>query len=123
MKRVLVVDDELMNRDVIGKILSKEGFFILEASNGIEALQILKNDHVDLVLMDLMMPVMDGFEAIGVIRNKSCYDRLPLIAVTALNDSETTQRVLQLGANGCIIKPFILPELVKSVKTALKIPL
>ena len=122
MKRVLIVDDEAMNRDVIAKILSKERFFILEAANGKEALEILKKDNIDLVLIDIMMPVMDGFETIEVIRMQSCYDKVPLIAVTALNDNQTIQKVLELGVSSYISKPFVLSELVKSVKTVLKIP-
>ncbi len=120
MKKVLVVDDEMMNRDLVCKILRKEGFFVIEAVNGKEALSILKNDRVDLVLMDLMMPVMDGFEAIEAIREESRYDKLPLIAVTALSDGETRQKVLSLGADGCILKPFVLFELVESVKRAIQ---
>lgn len=119
MKKILVVDDESMNRDVIGKILHKEGYAVLEAINGKEALDILAVEKIDLVLMDLMMPVMDGFEAIALIREHS-YDSLPLIALTALNDSETELRVLALGADDCITKPFELSMLVKSVKSALR---
>lgn len=119
MKRVLVVDDETMNRDVIGKILSKEGLFVLEATNGKEALDMLEQYDIDLILMDLMMPVMDGFEAITAIRKKDCYD-MPIIAITALHDNETHQKALQLGADDCITKPFELSLLVNSVKSALK---
>ncbi|HIP02259.1 MAG TPA: response regulator [Campylobacterales bacterium] len=120
MKRVLVVDDEMMNRDLIRKVLTKEGLGVIEAINGKEALEILKRDKIDLVLMDLMMPVMDGFEAIGIIRKERCYDALPLIAVSALDDRQTYQRVLQLGADGCITKPFELSFLVACVKSALE---
>lgn len=120
MKRVLVVDDEMMNRDLIAKILNKEGYDVLEASHGKEALEILDRDKIDLVLMDLMMPIMDGFEAIEMIRKLRCYDALPLIAVTALDDKQTHQRALQLGADRCISKPFELSLLVSSVKSVLE---
>ncbi len=120
MKRVLVVDDEMMNRDLIRKVLTKEGLCVIEAIDGKEALEILGRDKIDLVLMDLMMPVMDGFEAIGIIRKLSCYDTLPLIAVTALDDSQTYKRVLQLGVDECITKPFELSVLVSCVKLALE---
>jgi len=120
MKRVLVVDDEAMNRDLLKKILTKEGFYVLEAANGKEALDLLAQDNIDLILMDLMMPVMDGFKAIEAIGKERCYDGLPLIAVTALNDTQTHQRALRLGADACITKPFDLMTLVQSIKSALK---
>ena len=69
MATILLCDDDLMNRKVASKILVKEGFYILEAQNGQEALDILKKNRVDLILMDLMMPVMDGFEATKRIKN------------------------------------------------------
>lgn len=120
MKKILVVDDEIFNCDVIAKILTKEGFLVLEATNGKEALEILRSDNIDLVLMDIMMPVMNGFETIKAIKKENRFDKLPLIAVTALSDDETRREVLRLGVMGCITKPFVLSDLVNSVKEALK---
>ncbi|MCK4975207.1 MAG: response regulator, partial [Sulfurimonas sp.] len=67
MESVLLCDDELMNRKVASKILSKEGFNVIEAQNGQEAINILNTQRIDLILMDLMMPVMDGFTVLEEI--------------------------------------------------------
>ncbi len=120
MRNILVVDDEMMNRDVIKKILTKEGFFILEAKNGKESIEVLECNNIDLVLMDIMMPIMDGFEAIETIKKQSHYKNLPIIALTALSDTQTYQKILNLGAKTLITKPFKLPVLIEQVKFALK---
>ena len=73
MATVLLCDDELMNRTVASKILEKEGFSVVEAINGKEALEILNTTKVDLILMDLMMPVMDGYEATKIIKENEEY--------------------------------------------------
>jgi len=69
MACVLVCDDEFMNRKIASKILKKEGFEVLEAVNGQEALEVLKTKKIDLILMDLMMPIMDGYEATKKIKS------------------------------------------------------
>jgi len=118
MKRILIVDDEMMNRDLIAKVLKKEGFQSDEASNGFEALERLKVRPYDLVLMDLMMPEMDGFDAIQVIRDELQL-AMPIITVTALGDEAAISKALELGADGYLLKPFDLPTMVKTVKEAL----
>ena len=119
MKSVLVVDDEVMNRDLIGKILGKEGFRVIEAANGKEAMELLEHEDVGLVLMDLMMPVMDGFETIDAIRKETCYNLLPLIVISALKETDVLERALNLGADACFVKPFDLPVMVAAVRRAL----
>ncbi len=120
MKKILVVDDENFNRDIIKKVLIKEGFSILEATNGKESLKMLESNDIDLILMDIMMPIMDGFKAIETIKKQSLYKKLPIIAITALSDTQTYQKALKLGAKTLITKPFKLPLLIDSVKSALK---
>ncbi len=120
MKKILVVDDEAFNRDIIKKVLIKEGFSILEASNGMESLSILESNKIDLILMDIMMPIMDGFKAIEAIKKENIYKNLPIIAITALSDKQTQQKILKLGAKMLIAKPFELPILIDSVKSTLK---
>jgi len=117
MKNILVVDDEIMNQEVIKKILNKEGYNVLTADNGQDAIDRLKQHKIDLILMDLMMPVMDGFEAIEIISKNHI---VPIIAITALDDNKTHQKVLKFGAISCITKPFELKELVQSVRVAIK---
>ena len=110
MNTILLVDDELMNRVVASKILKKEGYSVIEASNGLEAIQVLKMTKVNLILMDLMMPVMDGFEAIKAIKNDATLKNTPIIVISALSDLEMVHKGLEIGANEYLTKPFNIIE-------------
>jgi two-component system, sensor histidine kinase and response regulator len=104
--RVLLVEDNEINRQVAHEILSTMGVQIAEAVNGQEALDYLEDNEVDLVLMDIQMPVMDGYEASAAIRNRLHRGDLPIIAMTAhamIDDIEESRRS---GMNDHIAKPF-----------------
>lgn len=121
MPVVLLCDDELMNRKVASKILGKEGFEIIEAANGKEALEILDKTRVDLILMDLMMPVMDGYEATKNIKTNEEYSAIPLIILSALSDKEAITKGLELGADEYITKPYDIIDFRLRVRNAIKI--
>lgn len=121
MPRVLICDDELMNRKVASKILKKEGFEVVEAVNGKEALEVLKNTQVELILMDLMMPEMDGYEATKIIKTDENLSHIPLIVISALSDRSAITKGLSLGANEYISKPFDITEFVLRVKNAINL--
>jgi len=106
MAKVLVCDDESMNRELASKILIREGFEVLEALNGEDALRVLQNNQVELILMDLMMPIMDGYEAIVAIKNNPKLSFIPIIVVSALFDKDAISKGLSLGANDYLTKPF-----------------
>ena len=117
MYKVLVCDDE---KDIVSAIsiyLTSDGYEVIPARNGLEALDIVKHNDVHLVLMDIMMPVMDGIEAMVEIRKIS---NVPVILLTA--KSEDTDKILGLnvGADDYIIKPFDSKELVARVKAVLR---
>ncbi len=121
MNSVLLCDDELMNRKVASKILNKEGFNVIEAQNGKEAIEILNTQRVDLILMDLMMPVMDGYEATSIIKNDERFSTIPLIVISALSDKEAIHKCLKLGANEYLTKPYDIVEFSLRVKNAIKL--
>jgi len=120
MATVLICDDELMNRKVASKIIKKEGFKVIEAENGKEALEILKKNDVELILMDLMMPVMDGYEATKIIKEDNRLSHIPLIVISALSDIQAIKKGLVAGANEYITKPFDLTEFTLRIKNAIK---
>jgi len=120
MATVLLCDDELMNRKVASKILYKEGFDVVEAKSAKEALELLKTTEVELILMDLMMPKMDGYEATEIIKNDENIAHIPLIIISALSDKDAIKRGLELGANEYISKPFDITEFILRVKNAIK---
>lgn len=109
-KRILVVDDEEMNRELIEALLEDFGHEVELAEDGVEALAKLKMDF-DLVLLDVMMPGMDGFEVARRIRANPDTKDLPIIMVTALSDREDRLRAVEAGANDFIAKPVDKMEL------------
>ena len=109
-KLVLVVDDQEINRDILGEILADD-YQVLFAENGKEALEIMRaNEDLSLVLLDLQMPVMTGFEVLEVVRDDASLRRIPIVVLTA--DKTAELRSLQLGAADFITKPFDMAEVV-----------
>ena len=108
---VLVVDDQELNRDILGMIL-EDDYELLYAENGREALELMNEraDELSIVLLDLMMPVMSGFEVLEAVRDDERLSQIPIIVLTAEKSAEL--QALQLGAADFITKPFDLPEVI-----------
>lgn len=115
--RILVVDDEKDIRELIMFYLHKEGFDVLEAGNGEEALEILENEYVDLGIIDVMMPVMDGFELVEELKE---FKDVPVIMLTAKAESKDKLRGFSVGVDDYVVKPFDPSELMARVKAILK---
>jgi len=123
-QRVLVTDDEPITRMLVKLLLEREHFEVLEASNGQQAVEIATREHPDLLMIDLNMPQMDGYEAIGRLRKDLSLATLPIIVLTAEEGPGVERRVLELGADDYIIKPFdpdILISRVNAVFRRLKV--
>ena len=105
-KKILVVDDSATHRMAVSKILqSVANYHILEASDGSNALETLKKEYIDLVLMDVMMPVMGGFETLTAIRDDEELSDVPVIMCTTVNEREEVMRLAKQGIAGYIVKP------------------
>ena len=104
--RVLVVDDDAITRMLVKLLLEREHFEVLEASNGRDAVEIASREHPDLLLIDLNMPQMDGYEAITNIRKDVSQASLPILVLTSEEGPGIEKRVLQLGADDYMLKPF-----------------
>jgi DNA-binding response OmpR family regulator len=107
-KSILVVDDNQDVRDLVIHFLSAEGFHIFSAPDGESALAILRANHIDLVLLDVMMPGISGLETLTEIRtgsNKKIRE-VPVMMITARAGTEDIDKALALGANSYIVKPF-----------------
>lgn len=117
MSKILVVDDDPNIRELVGLFLKNEGFDVYEASDGVEALSKLEIIKVDMVILDVMMPNMDGWELCSELRK---YYDFPLLMLTV--NGETSQKVkgFQLGTDDYLVKPFDPLELVARVKALLK---
>ena len=114
---VLVVDDEKPLREFVRRNLEVRGYKVLTASNGLEALAILRNETVQLVIMDIMMPHMDGLEATRRLRQESV---VPVIILTAMGEEADKVRAFDLGADDYLTKPFGVGELLGRVKAVLR---
>jgi len=101
---VLVVDDEEMMRNLLDKILSREGYRILTASDGVHALEMLDKEEVDLIISDMKMPRMTGFELLKHVKQQ--HPNIGVIIMTAYGDTYTVKDALLLGADEYITKPF-----------------
>src|SRR4051794_12663108 len=114
---ILIVDDEPKLLDLVRTILEKDGFNVIEAHNGYEAVERVRNALPDLVLLDVMMPEMDGFEALREIRKAS---NAPVIMLTVQATESDKVRGLELGADDYVAKPFDHRELVSRIKAMLR---
>lgn len=110
--KVLVVDDDMRNVYALSRVLKTAGLSVLMAANGKAAIEMLdKNPDIKIVLMDIMMPVMDGYEAIGLIRQKQQFKNLPIIAITAKAMLGDKEKCLQIGASEFLTKPIDIDNL------------
>jgi CheY-like chemotaxis protein/HAMP domain-containing protein len=116
-KKVLVVDDDMRNVFALSKILSDRGLKIYKAEDGMKALDILdKEPGIDLVIMDIMMPEMDGYETIRRIRNQKKYSNLPVIALTAKAMKKDYEQCIASGANDYMSKPVDTTRLISMLR-------
>lgn len=116
---ILIVDDITNNLKLVGKILDDVGYNTTFATSGFQALNRLKYNKIDLILLDLMMPEMDGLEVCQVIKNDPELQEIPIIFLTASYEEEKLIQAFELGAVDYITKPFIKNELLARVKTHL----
>ncbi|TJY42344.1 response regulator transcription factor [Cohnella pontilimi] len=117
MTRLLIVDDDSHIRELIALHLKREGYDLVEAASGQDALRIIENEGIDLVILDIMMPGMDGFELCRRLRENR---EIPVIMVTAKGEPAHKMKGFQLGTDDYLVKPFDPLELVMRVKALLK---
>jgi signal transduction histidine kinase/CheY-like chemotaxis protein len=114
-KRILIADDNVLNTYLFSEYLQEEGYQVVLARNGQEALESLQQSVFDLIIMDIQMPVMDGLTTIGQLRQQDQFQHLPIIALTALAMPGDQQRCLQAGATEYIPKPVQLKHLTRRI--------
>lgn len=117
---ILVVDDEQDLLDLIEYNLKKEGFEVLKAENGKEGIQMAREHAPDVVLLDIMMPIMDGMEAVEIMRDDDDLRRIPIIFLTARGDEKTEVEGLNKGGDDYITKPISTTKLISRIKAVLR---
>ena len=119
--KLLVVDDVQTNVLLLKALLGKEGYGILVANNGQEALEVIRNENPDLILLDVMMPGMDGFEVAERLKSEEFRREIPIIFLTALDDTQSIVNGFKLGVGDVISKPFRKEELMVRIKHQLSL--
>ena len=116
-KKILIVEDEANIRELLRLYLEREGYAVIEAENGVEGIKLWKSEKPDMLLLDVMMPVMDGWAVCKEIRAES---DVPIIMLTA--KGETADRVsgLEMGADDYIVKPLEMPEVIARVRAVFR---
>lgn len=120
LKQILVIDDSAINRNYLNTFLTANGFGVLLASNGEEGLRMIAKHHPDLVILDVIMPNLDGWETCLRMRTAIVNDSTPIIVLTSKNTPQDMLRAFEVGANEFISKPLHEPELLTAVNRLLK---
>jgi adenylate cyclase len=120
-RRVLVVDDVPANIRVLAKVLEAAGYESCSAANGAEALERIRTGEADIVLLDVMMPDMSGYDVCRAVRADEATAMLPVVLVTALDDTEERVKGIEAGADDFITKPIRPQELLARVRSLLRI--
>lgn len=114
-ENILVIENEVSNRILIERVLSTRGYRCISANNGREALAILDRQHVDLILTDLSMPVMDGYRTTQLIRARPGLAQVPIVAVTAFALHDEGEAAREIGCTEYLTKPFKPRQLLEVV--------
>ncbi|MBI5967134.1 MAG: response regulator [Deltaproteobacteria bacterium] len=119
-KKILVVDDDELVLIAIQELLTPLGFSVTTSPSGFDALERMANDRFDLVILDIIMPEMDGFEVCEKLRKIEAYTETPVIILTAKSGEEDRQRGMEAGANLYLPKPISPKRLIALVEEAIK---
>ncbi len=120
-KKILIIEDDKFLRELIVKKLTKEGYDVSEALDGEEGVKKVKEEKPDLVLLDLILPGIDGFEVLARIKEDPALASIPVIILSNLGQKEDVERGLELGAVDYLIKAHFTPgEIVEKVRATLK---
>lgn len=118
--KIMVVDDCKTTRKLLGHYLKSRGYQVVFAENGLDAMEKLVRESVNMIMTDMNMPYMDGMELIKTLRSDSTWSEIPILMVTTENDGMEKERALELGANGYIVKPVSGEVIAHNIKLILK---
>jgi CheY-like chemotaxis protein len=119
MTKILIAEDNAVNRELLRELLETRGYEVLEACDGQEALQMIEQTQPDILLLDIGMPVLDGFGVIRKIRENPCLATMPVLAITAYAMQGDREKIMQSGFNGYLSKPVDARSLAEELKRLL----
>ncbi|MBI5033149.1 MAG: response regulator [Chloroflexi bacterium] len=120
MTKLLLVEDNEMNRDMLSRRLERRGFQIVMAADGQQGVEMAQSEAPDLILMDMSLPILDGWEATRRIKAEPKTSAIPIIALTAHAMAGDRERAIEAGANDYDTKPIELPRLLEKIQTLLQ---
>jgi len=116
MAKILIIDDETQFIELVQMRLEKSGYEIISANDGEEGLEKAKSEHPDMILLDVMMPKMDGYKVCGLLKNDERYSKIPIILLTARAQKEDFKIAREVEADAYITKPFDPPVLLAKIE-------
>jgi CheY-like chemotaxis protein len=120
-KTIMIVDDDENIRNLLKDFFEEQNYYTQIASSSFDAIQLMNNEYPDLILLDIMMPGMNGIEFAKVLKNKQDTRRIPIYFITAISDTEENmQQAYETGVEGYIKKPFKLSELIEMIQVSLE---
>ncbi len=119
-EQILLVEDNVLNRRLAQFLLKSEGYIVYEATNGREALELVKDHAPDLILMDLQLPELDGFTTTQILKQDATTKDIPVVALTAYAMTGDAERALEAGCDGYITKPFDKQGFLETVASYLR---
>ncbi len=114
-RKILIVDDERDLLDSLGTELATRGYAVLKAGDGIAALEAARSEGPDLILLDLMLPHLDGYRILQLLKKDERYRKIPILVITARANAEDWTLAMECGADGCLTKPFCLDSLLDRI--------
>ena len=117
---ILVADDDALLRGLVEHRLTAQGYQVRTASNGSEAIEAARKHSPDLIVLDAMMPVMDGFAVLGALKADAVMSQIPVVMLTALRGQQDVVGALDQGADDYLVKPFMPDELISRISRILK---
>lgn len=121
MEKILIIDDSKINRELAKMALEDAGYQVIEAEKGNKGIELVKKEKPDLVLLDILMPDISGFEVCEVIKTDPSTSKIPVIFLTALEEMAAKKEGFEIGADDYITKPYIIEELLLRVELILRI--
>jgi len=120
VKKILVADDRAVSRELVRNVLESSGYEVIEAGDGVEALELTRLEHPDVIILDLHMPRLDGFGVIEALRREDEFAAVPILALTASAMVGDRERALAAGFTGYVAKPIRLAALRSEVERLLR---
>lgn len=116
MAKVLVVDDEFEILDSLREDLERYGYTVLTASDGATALETARREAPQLILLDLMLPTLDGYRFLKLLKSDERYRKIPILVITARADAQDLTLAMECGADGCLVKPVKFEALLSRIR-------